>query len=163
MPHHTNIAERIVFGRPLEPAAARTSVMPRPTSALIGRILISAIFILSGIAKLTDTSGTVAHMEHAGIPAAHPLAIIAGIAELTGGVAILFGFLTRLAAIGLALFLIPTTLIFHHFWTLEGAERMPQMVNFMKNLTTLGGLMLLFAFGPGRYSIDALLRRPLEP
>jgi putative oxidoreductase len=164
MPHQTNIAERIAYGRPLESALeTRTPVMPRPTTALIGRILIAAIFLLSGIAKLTDTSGTVGHMEANGIPSAHALAIVAGIAEVAGGLAILTGFLTRIGALGLIVFMIITTLIFHHFWDLSGAERLPQMVNFMKNLAIIGGLSLLVAYGPGRYSIDARLRRPLEP
>jgi putative oxidoreductase len=164
MPHHTNIAERIVFGRPLEPeVATRTPVMPRPTTALIGRILIAAIFLVSGIAKLTDTSGTVAHMEAQGLPSAHVLAIIAGIAEVAGALSLIFGCLARLGAIGLFVYLVITTLIFHDFWNLAGPDRLAQMVDFMKNLSILGGLSLVVAYGAGRYSIDGLVRRPLEP
>jgi putative oxidoreductase len=164
MPHQTNIAERLAYGRPLEPAVpTRTPVMPRPTTALIGRILIAAIFLMSGIAKLTDPSGTAVHMEGAGIPSAHALAIVAGIAEVAGGLSILFGFLARIGALGLIVFMILTTLLIHHFWDLGAPERLTQMVQFMKNLAIVGGLSLLVAYGPGRYSIDARLRRPLEP
>ncbi len=137
--------------------------VPRPTTALIGRILLSAIFLTSGLAKLVDTDKTAGYMDAAGIPAAHTLAIIAGLAELLGGLSILFGVLTRIGALGLIVFLIPTTLIFHSFWTFEGAAQQAQMANFMKNLAIMGGLFLLVAHGAGRYSVDARLRRPMQP
>src|SRR6185503_3041825 len=127
--------------------------------ALIGRLLIAAIFLMSGIAKLTDTSGTVSHMTAAGIPYADTLAIVAGVAEILGGLSLALGLLTRLGAFGLILFMIPATLIFHAFWNYTGEARMPQMVNFMKNLAIIGGLATLSAFGGGRFSIDHRLRR----
>jgi putative oxidoreductase len=161
----TGIAERIAYGRPIDfedEEDIPVAMVPRKTAALIGRILLAGIFIVSGIAKLTDTTGTAAYMTAEGIPYAHGLAIFAGLCELAGGLALVFGFLTRLAAIGLFLMLIPTTLIFHNFWALEGAERSMQMVNFMKNLSIMGGLILLWAQGPNRLSVDARLRRPLD-
>lgn len=157
------VAERIAFGRPMDPAEELTThVAPRPTWMLIGRVLLAAIFLLSGFAKLTDPAGTVGYMEAQGIPSPYFLAIIAGSAEVLGGLAILFGFLTRLGGAGLFLFMIPTTFIFHDFWTMDGAEAKTQMVNFMKNLAIMGGLALLVANGAGRYSIDARLRRPID-
>jgi putative oxidoreductase len=162
----TGIAERIAYGRPqsLEIEADEPiRNVPRATTALIGRILIAAIFIVSGIAKLTDSAGSAGYMTAAGIPNAESLVIIAGIAELVGGLAIVFGFLGRLAALGLIVFMIPTTLIFHGFWMFEGAEMKTQMVNFMKNLAIIGGLALLYAQGPGLYSLDRKMRRPFEP
>jgi len=102
-------------------------------------------------------------MTQAGIPAARTLAVIAGLAEIAGGLSIAFGFLARLGALGLFLYMIPVTLTFHHFWTFEGAEQKTQLVNFMKNLAIMGGLLVLYAEGPARYSIDARLRRPKEP
>jgi len=163
MLNHPTVEERIAFGRPIDPTEDfATHVVPRPTWMLVGRILISAIFLTSGIAKLVDTSGTVGYMESQGIPSAYALAIIAGLAEVLGGLAILFGFLTRLGAFGLFVFMIPTTLIFHDFWTMEGAEAKTQMVNFMKNLAVMGGLAVLVAQGAGRYSVDARLRRPID-
>ncbi len=159
----STVAERIAFGRPVDPAIDLTThVAPRPTWMLVGRVLLASIFLLSGFAKLTDPAGAVGYMEAQGIPSAYALAIIAGLAEILGGLALLFGFLTRIGAFGLMLFLIPTTLIFHDFWTLEGMEAKTQMVSFMKNLGILGGLALLVANGAGRYSIDARLRRPIE-
>jgi putative oxidoreductase len=130
-----------------------------PTWALIGRILIASIFLVSGIAKLTDTPGTVAHMAAMGIPYPETLALVAGAAEVLGAIAIATGFLTRIASVGLILFMIPTTLIFHAFWNDAGQERLPQMVNFMKNLAILGGLAVLMAQGAGRFSIDHRIRR----
>lgn len=138
-------------------------MVPRAGTALAGRILISAIFLMSGIAKLTDLSGTVGHMNGAGIPHAEVLAIIAGIAEICGGLAILLGFMGRLGAIGLVVFMIPTTILFHGFWRFEGAEAKTQMVNFMKNLAIIGGLLMVAAYGPGKYSIDQKVRDPLAP
>ncbi len=132
-----------------------TSVTTRSALALVGRILIAAIFLLSGIAKLVDNPGTVGHMTAAGIPAADILSIIAGVAEILGGLALLLGWFTRAGALGLILFMIPATLIFHGFWSYQGAEQKTQMVNFMKNLAIIGGLAQIMAFGAGRFSVDA--------
>lgn len=160
-----SIAERIAYGRPLDPYSdhARVQVEPRATTALAGRILLSAIFLVSGIAKLTDPEGTIGYMRMAGIPSPEILVWIAGAAEVLGALAIMSGFLTRIGAIGLILFLIPTTIYFHGFWMFEGAEQKTQMVQFMKNLAIFGGLALLVAYGPGRYSVDGKLRRPMQP
>jgi putative oxidoreductase len=69
-----------------------------------------------------------------------------------------------MGALGLIVFLIPTTLLFHDFWAFEGDDqRMQQMSHFLKNLGIVGGLILLMSYGPGRYSVDSLLRRPLDP
>ena len=165
MIHATSTAERIAFGRPIDPVRDDTPVhvAQRPTTALIGRILIGAIFLVSGIAKLTDTSGTAGYMDAVGIPYARQLAMIAGCAEILGALSIIFGFLTRLGALGLMLFLVPTTFLFHSFWTFDGAEMKTQLVNFMKNLAIIGGLAMIFAFGPSRYSIDQKIRQPLQP
>jgi putative oxidoreductase len=163
MLNQPSVAERVAFGRAIDPSEDLTThVVPRPTWALAGRVLLSLIFLISGFAKLTDTAGTVVHMEANGIPSAYALAIIAGLAEVCGGLAILFGFLTRIGALGLMIFLIPVQLLFHSFWTMEGMEAQTQMANFVKNLAIMGGLALLVAYGAGRYSIDARLRRPVE-
>jgi putative oxidoreductase len=156
--------ERLAYGRPMDPVRDVPAVRlaPRPTTALVGRILLGAIFLVSGFAKLTDSSGTVAHMVAAGVPAASTLVWIAGVAEVLGGLSLMTGLLARVGGIGLALFVALATYYFHAFWNLEGAERLPQMVNFMKNLAIIGGLLLLVAHGPGRYSLDRRLRKPLE-
>jgi putative oxidoreductase len=164
MPMNPSIAEGHVFGAPdhddiddVHDDVIRDTSLP--TTALIGRILIAAIFLVSGLAKLTDTPGTVAHMTAAGIPYPDTLALIAGGAELLGALAIATGFLARVAGLGLLLYLIPTTLIFHAFWNAADQERMTQMVNFMKNLAIIGGLAVLMAQGAGRSSLDHRIRR----
>ena len=157
-------AERILFGRPLEAAQdPAIHLVPRPATALLGRVAIAAIFVVSGSAKLVDVAGTAAHMTAAGIPYAETLAMVAGTAEILGAVSLIFGALTRAGALGLLIFLLPATLLFHNFWALEGAEQQAQLVQFFKNLGIAGGLISLISYGPGRYSVDSLLRRPLEP
>lgn len=167
MPSNPSIAEHRSFERRVDDDYSdlvddNTMVHGAPwqsATAFIGRLLIAAIFLMSGIAKLTDTPGTVAHMTGMGIPYAETLAVVAGVAEVLGAVSLVFGLLTRFGAVGLILFMIPTTLIFHAFWNYEGAERLPQMVNFMKNVAIIGGLATLVAFGAGRFSLDRVLRR----
>jgi putative oxidoreductase len=158
----STIAERIAFGRPLDRTRdiETPHAVPRPGTILLGRILIATIFMISGVTKLLNIDQTAAHMTSEGIPAAGTLVFLAAFAEIAGGAAILFGFLTRIGAIGLILFMIPTTLVFHDFWTFSGEEQRMQMIQFLKNLTIIGGLSLLVAHGAGRYSIDAKLRAP---
>jgi putative oxidoreductase len=143
--------------------SAPVRVAPRPTMMLVGRIALGAIFLMSGVAKLADQQGTLQHMEQAGIPAAHLLLLVAAFAEIFGALALMTGFLARLGAIGLVVYLAITTLVFHHFWDLGGDEQKMQMINFMKNLAIIGGLLVLSAAGAQRYSIDARRRRPVEP
>jgi putative oxidoreductase len=158
------MAERIVFGRPIESTEDLSiHLAPRPMTALLGRILIASIFLVSGTAKLVDVAGTAAHMTAVGVPFPETLAMFAGVAEVLGAVSLIFGALTRIGAVGLILFMIPTTLLFHNFWVFEGDEQRLQMVQFLKNVGLTGALILLVSFGPGRYSIDSLLRRPLDP
>src|SRR5256885_487719 len=91
--------------------------------ALAGRVLLSAIFVLSGLTKLTNWSGTESQMASHGMPAASVLLLGAIVVEMGGGLALLLGCQTRAAAAALFLFLIPTTLIFHNFWAYQGQEQ----------------------------------------
>jgi len=156
-----SIAERFFFGRPYQPVAGDTvvPVVPRSGTALLGRILIAAIFLVSGIAKLTDPAGTMGYMQQAGIPYADILVYVAGIAEVAGGLGILFGFLTRLAALGLFVFLAICQPYFHKFWGMPAEEAKNAMVQFFKDVSIMGGLLMLVAMGPGRFSLDAKMRR----
>jgi putative oxidoreductase len=126
---------------------------------LFGRILLSAVFIMGGIGKITGFA-----FEESMVAAKHlPMPAVAlGIAliiELVGGLAILTGLFTRLTAWIVFLYMIPTTFLFHNFWAMQGADRIDTMIHFEKNLAIMGGLLLLAAFGPGAYSIDSA-RRP---
>jgi putative oxidoreductase len=162
---HASIAERFAFGTPIDPAVDDVAIhsVPRSGTALFGRILLAAIFITSGFAKLSDPAGAVGYMNAVGIPNADVLVYVAGAAELLGGLSLLVGFLARLGALGLVLVMVPIQFYFHSFWNMEGAEAKTQMVQFMKNLAIMGGLLMVGSQGPGRYSIDAKLRRPLLP
>jgi putative oxidoreductase len=108
-----------------------------------GRLLLSLIFILSALGKLADLGGTAAFMRAAGIPAVWLFLPGAIVLELGGGLAILTGYGMRLGVVALIVFLIPATLIFHPFWQVSGMERTGQIINFMKNLAIMGGLLIV--------------------
>jgi len=137
---------------------ARTPVVPTtyaiPWAPLAGRILLSTIFILSGLTKFTDWNGTANYMAAHSLPLIPFLLPIAALVEIAGGLAILVGVRTRAAALLLFLYLIPTTLVFHNFWGQVGAEHMNQMTHFLKTLSIMGGLALIVGFGPGFPSVD---------
>lgn len=126
----------------------------------IGRLLLSAIFVMSGIHKLTAWQQTADQMQQEGMVAVEILLVGAIIFELGGGLSVLFGFKTWLGAFALIIFLIPTTLIFHDFWQYTGSAQQEQMIHFMKNLAIMGGLFALLGAGPGCCSID---RKNPEP
>lgn len=122
--------------------------------ALGGRILLALIFIMSGISKITDFEGTLAYMSAYGMPLTWLFALGAIALELVGGISLIAGFLTRLGALALIVFLIPTTLIFHT----DFADKL-QMIMFMKNLAIIGGLLMVFSFGAGKISVDEVLNK----
>ena len=124
------------------------------TLALLGRILIALIFVLSGWGKITGFAGTAGMIASKGLPMPEVLAGIAAAIEFLGGIALMVGFRARWAALLFAIFLIVISPIFHNFWAMEGAQRMANQINFMKNVSILGAMLMVIAFGPGRYSID---------
>jgi putative oxidoreductase len=117
---------------------------------LLARILMAIIFLLAGFGKLTDISGTAAYFGSYGLPMPTVAAVISGLIELLGGLAILVGFQTRIAAWVLAVFCVATALIAHTGWA-----DMNQMIHFQKNLAMAGGFLVLALHGPGALSIDA--------
>ncbi|HUG90228.1 MAG TPA: DoxX family protein [Planctomycetaceae bacterium] len=149
------------------------------TAAVLGRLLISPIFIVSAVHKLMNWEQTVGHLavelkaslasvgmqDSLGRLLAEPVpAVLLGIAaavELLGGLMVLFGAKARLGAFALVLFLIPTTLVFHDFWTFSGEEQMNEMQHCMKNVTIMGGLLMIVALGPGRCSFDGRRKPPV--
>jgi putative oxidoreductase len=130
---------------------------------LAGRVLLSAMFIMSGYSKVVDPAGTAGMIAGAGFPAATALAYLAGIFELVAGLAVIVGFQTRIAAILLAAFTVFTGLVFHSGAIAvpdfpEAANNLLTMFNglmMMKNLTIAGGFLALAAAGAGAYSLDA--------
>jgi putative oxidoreductase len=117
---------------------------------LVGRILISILFILAGFGKLTAISATAGWFGSIGLPVPTVTAVVVGLVELLGGLAILLGFQTRIAAIVIALFTVGATLVAH----LDFADQM-QVLMLQKNLAIAGGLLILAAVGAGSYSVDA--------
>ena len=121
---------------------------------LVGRVLLALIFIVSGFGKVTGFAATAGYMASKGLPMTQVLLVGAILIELGGGLLVLLGWKARWAALAIFLFLIPTTLIFHAFWSLPAAEAQGQMIHFMKNLAIMGGMLLIIAHGPGPLSID---------
>jgi putative oxidoreductase len=127
--------------------------------ALVGRALIAYLFVPSGFSKLMGFAGTVGYIASKGVPWPEVCAAIAVFAELGLGLAVLFGFQTRWAALGLAIFTAVITPIFHNYWAVPEAQVMMQKLNFTKNLAIVGGLLAFAAFGGGRPSVDRVVRR----
>ncbi|HVN86954.1 MAG TPA: DoxX family protein [Candidatus Binatia bacterium] len=116
---------------------------------LLGRVLLSAIFVLSGLGKIGNFSGTQQMMAQHGMPYTALFLIGAILVEVIGGLSVLVGYRARVGAIALALFMIPTTLIFH-----RNIGEQLQMIMFMKNLSIIGGLLMVAAHGSGSFSLD---------
>jgi putative oxidoreductase len=113
------------------------------------------LFLVFGWAKVTNFGATVGYFEHDGLPLPAVAAIIAVIMELLVGVAIVLGVFTRPLALLLAVYTLATAFIGHAFWSMTGPAQMANEINFFKNVSIIGGLLLLYVAGPGRYSIDA--------
>jgi putative oxidoreductase len=125
------------------------------TAALVGRILVALIFIISGVGKITAYSGTAGFMASKGVPLVDVLLPLTILVELGGGLLIALGWKVRWAAAAIFLFLIPVTLVFHNPVGLPPAEAQQQTINLLKNLSIMGGMLCLFAFGPGSFGLDA--------
>jgi putative oxidoreductase len=127
---------------------------------LLARLLLAALFLIFGWRKLTDFSGTVSQMVQLKAPTPVLAAGIATFMELPVAFAIAVGAFTRPLALLMFLYTLGTALIGHRFWSLKGTERVDNMDSFFKNLSIMGGFLLLFVTGPGKYSIDVLFNIP---
>lgn len=143
MPHTANVAHSSA------PDHSRSEVT-QASAALLGRLLLSAIFILSGLSKLAAPAMMIGYIGSVGLPFP-PLALaLAVIVEIAGGVALILGYRARLVASVLALFSVVTALAFHNALADQN-----QFIHFFKNLAMAGGLLQVVAFGAGRFSLDA--------
>lgn len=124
--------------------------------ALLGRLLMAYLFVPSGFGKLMGFAGTVGYIASKGVPLPEVCAAIAVFAELALGLALLFGWKARWAALAMAIFVAAITPIFHNYWAAPDAQMMMQKLNFVKNIAIVGGLLSFAAFGAGRFSLDAL-------
>lgn len=130
--------------------------MNNAVTSLVGRVLISLIFVLSGFMKIMGFGMMAGVLHSKGIPMAPVALALTILIEFGVGLTLLVGFQARTAAWILFLFLIPTTLLFHNFWAVApGMEQQNQMAHFLKNLAIMGGLLTIAANGPGGLSVDA--------
>jgi putative oxidoreductase len=140
-------------------AIMETATLPAHGEALryavpLGRLLFSLIFLMS--APMHFMSGAIQHAASQGVPMASVLVPASGVLALVGGLSVLLGWKTRFGALLLILFLIPVTLMMHRFWGIDDPQTaMLQRVMFMKNVSMLGGALILAYFGAGPISIDA--------
>jgi putative oxidoreductase len=122
-------------------------------TVLIGRILFSAIFILASLGHFS--SQTILYAANRGVPMATILVPFSGLLALLGGVSVLLGYRARIGAWLLVLFLVPVTVMMHSFWSIPDAKAaMIEQIMFMKNLSMLGGALLITYFGSGPLSLS---------
>ena len=124
---------------------------------LAARLLLATLFLIFGCRKLRDFPGTVSQMVQLGVPTPVMATVIAIFMELPVAFAVAVGVFTRPAAVLMALYSLGTALIGHRYWTVKGADYVDSLDGFYKDLSIIGGFLLLFMTGAGKYSIDALL------
>ncbi|MGH9758307.1 MAG: DoxX family protein [Candidatus Acidiferrales bacterium] len=126
---------------------------------LVARVMLSSMFLWSGLAKVIAYSTMVGYAASKGIPLAGIAVACAAVIEILGGLAVITGFHTRVVAWVLFVYLIPTTIVFHNYWALQGAVRLDTQTHFMKNLAIMGGLLLLAHFGAGDFAFDSTSKK----
>lgn len=131
-----------------------TTTLQYDWAALVARILLAAIFVLSGFGKIGGFEGTAGYIASKGLPMPQVLTALTIIVELGGAILLIVGWKARWAAVAIAGYSLATAFLIHNYWTMTGAEVMPNWINFWKNLSIAGGMLMVLAFGPGRYSVD---------
>lgn len=137
------------------------SSLQNPLS-LLGRALLALLFVPAGFAKIGGFAGTVGYIASKGVPLPEVATAAAIAIELGLGLLLLIGWQARWAALGIAIFTVVITFIFHNFWAMEAAQKMMQQQAFFKNIAVVGGLLLVAAFGPGAWSLDGR-NEPVRP
>ncbi|KGM32142.1 DoxX family protein [Inquilinus limosus] len=121
--------------------------------AFFARIFLAVLFVVSGWGKLTGFEGTVGYVASNGLPVPQLFAALTILVELGGGILLILGLFSRLAAFIMAGFTLLTIVVVHHFWTMADAEMQMNQLMAMKNLAIAGGLLMVTAFGPGAWAI----------
>lgn len=129
------------------------ALLQNPLS-LIGRILLALLFVPSGFSKIGGFAGTVGYIASKGVPLPELAAAAAIGIELGLGLLLLVGWQTRWAVLGIALFTVVITFIFHNFWAVPAEQVTAQQQNFFKNMAAVGGLLTVAAWGAGAWSVD---------
>jgi putative oxidoreductase len=123
--------------------------------SVAGRILLALMFVISGFGKLTNLSGTAGFIASGGLPAPALLAVVVGLLELIGGLALVVGYRVRIAGLLLALFTVAASVVFHAYWSAPAAQQFVTQLLFMKNMSVAGGMLIISALGAGPLSLDA--------
>ncbi len=126
----------------------------KDVAALVGRVLLAWMFIWAGYGKVMGYDGTAGYMESGGLPLVSVLLPLTILVELGGGIALIIGWKARWVALALALFTLLASFLFHNFWAMPPEAVMANKLLFNKNVAIMGGLLMVFAFGPGRFSAD---------
>lgn len=124
---------------------------------LAARLFLATLFLIFGWRKLRDYPGTVSQMIRDGLPMPVLATAAAIFMELPVAFSVVVGAFTRFSAILLVFYTLGTSLVEHRYWTVKGADYVDSLEGFYKNLSIMGGFLLLFITGAGKYSIDALL------
>jgi putative oxidoreductase len=136
-----------------------TTSVGQDVALLVARILLAAIFVQSGFSKLMALDAFIGNLANQGVPMPEIVGTAGAAVEFLGGLAILLGAWTRLAAVALIAFTVAATLIAHQYWASPPEAVRMQRTQFMKNVAIIGGYFALLAAGAGRYSIDGFRRR----
>jgi putative oxidoreductase len=123
---------------------------------LAARLLLATLFLIFGYRKLRDYSGTVSQMVQLGVPMPVLAAAVATFMELPVAFAVAVGAFARPSALLMFFYTLGTALIGHRYWTITGPDRVASMDGLHKNLSIMGGFLLLYIHGAGKYSIDVL-------
>jgi putative oxidoreductase len=122
--------------------------------ALIGRLLLAAMFVYAGYGKIGGFEGTAGFIASKGLPLAPLLAAGTIALEIVAGVMLVLGWKARWAALSLAAFTVLASVIFHAFWEAPAAQFRTEQLFFLKNMAVTGGLLMVAALGAGRWSVD---------
>ena len=121
---------------------------------LIGCVLLALMFLLAGISKFAGLEGTAGYIGSAGLPMPQLLAIGTAALEVAGALLLIVGWQARWAALALAAFTLLASVLFHNFWAMPAEQQMMQQLMFMKNLSVVGGLLVVSGLGAGTLSLD---------
>jgi putative oxidoreductase len=121
---------------------------------LVARILLALMFVSAGFSKIGGFEGTAGYIASKGLPLPQIGAAIAIVVELAGGIMLIVGWKARWAALAIVVYCAGAPGVFHNYWAMTGADAFTQRLMFWKNVSVIGGLLAVYAFGPGRWSLD---------
>ncbi len=128
-------------------------ILEHPVVPLVGRLMMTYIFVTSGIAKIFDWPGNVAYMNTRHLPIIPVLLAGALVIEVAGSVCLVTGYQARIAAFVMFWYTTAVTVIFHNYWAASGMMAGTEETHFRKNLAIMGGLLMLAYSGPGKWAL----------